>query len=128
MLESEPMIEATTDSGLARPRKPSARSRAARLAVAFVAVALIAGAVVAWGIRTRIDRASVVREKTLELAVPTVAVAHPRRGALRDEVVLPGNIQAFTDAPIYARANGYLKRWHRDIGARVKAGELLAEI
>ena len=60
----------------------------------------------------------------MELAVPTVAVAHPRMGALQDEVVLPGNIQAFIDSPIYARASGYLKRWYADIGARVKAGQI----
>ena len=47
---------------------------------------------------------------------------------MKDEVVLPGNIQAFTDSPIYARASGYLKQWNADIGARVKAGQVLAEI
>jgi RND family efflux transporter MFP subunit len=55
-------------------------------------------------------------------------VIHPRPGAKQDEVVLPGNIQAFTDSPIYARASGYLKRWYVDIGGRVKAGQVLAEI
>src|SRR5262249_46402015 len=49
-------------------------------------------------------------------------------GAPRDEIVLPGNMQAFVDAPIFARASGYLKRWYFDIGACVKAGQLLAEI
>ena len=47
---------------------------------------------------------------------------------MQDEVVLPGNIQAFIDSPVYARASGYLKRWYADIGARVKAGQILAEI
>ena len=49
-------------------------------------------------------------------------------GALQNEVVLPGNIQAFIDAPIFARASGYLKKWYADIGARVKAGQILADI
>jgi RND family efflux transporter MFP subunit len=57
-----------------------------------------------------------------------VAVIHPTRAAPSEEVVLPGNIQAFIDAPIYARTNGYLKRWYFDIGVRVKQGQLLAEI
>ena len=63
-----------------------------------------------------------------ELAIPTVAVIHPKPGALKNEVVLPGNIQAFTDSPIYARASGYLKQWNVDIGAHVKAGQVLADI
>ena len=49
-------------------------------------------------------------------------------GAPQTEIVLPGNIQAFNDSPIYARTNGYLKKWYVDIGAHVKAGQLLAEI
>ena len=55
-------------------------------------------------------------------------VIQPKPGAPHQEIVLPGNIQAFTDAPIYARTNGYLKKWYVDIGARVKAGQLLAVI
>ena len=62
------------------------------------------------------------------MAVPTVSVVHPRRGAATEEVVLPGNAQAYVATPIYARTNGYLKNWYFDIGAHVKAGELLAEI
>ncbi len=53
---------------------------------------------------------------------------HPKRGAAAEEVVLPGNAQAYVATPIYARTNGYLKNWYFDIGAHVKAGQLLAEI
>jgi RND family efflux transporter MFP subunit len=60
--------------------------------------------------------------------LPVVAVAHPKMGALENEVVLPGNIQAFIDSPVSARANGYVKQWFADIGARVKAGQPLAVI
>ena len=59
---------------------------------------------------------------------PSVAVIKPARGSPAEEVVLPGNIQAFIEAPIYARTNGYLRHWYFDIGARVKKGELLADI
>ena len=69
-----------------------------------------------------------MKQQTLDLAVPTVSVVHPQARRHEDEVVLPGNIQAFTDSPIYARASGYLKEWYVDIGARVKAGQVLAEI
>ena len=85
-------------------------------------------AVVSRGINSRARATSIVTAKTQDLAVPAVSVMQPQRGEPREEIVLPGNIQAFTDAPIYARTNGYLKRWYVDIGARVKAGELLAEI
>lgn len=69
-----------------------------------------------------------LRSETNELAVPSVIVVQPKPSAPGQEVILPANVQAFKDAPIYARTNGYLKRWYVDIGARVKAGQLLAEI
>ena len=62
-----------------------------------------------------------MRTETYDLAIPTVAVIHPKLGAPQSEIVLPGNIEAFTDSPIYARTNGYLKKWYVDIGARVNA-------
>src|SRR5579864_8587923 len=95
------------------------------LAVAAIA---IAGLVVVYGINSRIKAAASIRQETLDEAVTSVAVIHAKRGALTDEIVLPGNIQAFQDAPVYARTNGYLKKWYTDIGTRVKAGQLLAEI
>jgi RND family efflux transporter MFP subunit len=57
-----------------------------------------------------------------------VRTIQPKLGAPSEELVLPGNMEAYTDTPIYARTNGYLKRWYVDIGAHVKAGQLLAEI
>jgi RND family efflux transporter MFP subunit len=62
------------------------------------------------------------------MAIPTVTVIHPQRAAAAEEIVLPGNAQAYIATPIYARTSGYLKSWTFDIGARVKAGQLLAEI
>ncbi len=102
--------------------------RTFKVILVVVIALLIVGAVVVFGIKSRISAASVVREKTLEQAVPSVAVIHPKRGELKEEISLPGNIQAFVDAPVYARTSGYLKKWYTDIGTRVKAGELLAEI
>ena len=91
-------------------------------------VLLGAVGVVMWGVSTRTRALGVVTQETRDMAIPAVAVVTPTRGAPQEEIVLPGTIQAFTDAPIYARTNGYLKRWHVDIGARVQAGQLLAEI
>lgn len=103
-------------------------ARTIKIVVIFLVCLLLAGSIVVRGINSRIRAAAVVKQETLEQAIPTVAVIHPKRGSMKDEIVLPGNIQAFVDAPIYARTSGYLKAWHTDIGTRVKAGQLLAEI
>jgi RND family efflux transporter MFP subunit len=102
--------------------------RTLKVILIVVIAVLVAGTVVFRGIHSRIDAAAVIREKTLEQAIPSVSVIHPKRGELREEISLPGNIQAFVDAPVYARTSGYLKKWYTDIGTRVKTGELLAEI
>src|SRR6202162_3596632 len=95
--------------------------------IAVLVVIIVAGIVV-MGVVPRLKAKAALRTETTNLAIPTVAVIHPRRGDPEQEIVLPGNIQAFEDAPIYARTNGYLKKWYVDIGANVKSGQLLAEI
>jgi len=67
-------------------------------------------------------------KETETLAVPTVAVIHPSTEPSEEGLVLPGSMQAYVESPIYARTNGYLKKWYRDIGSRVRKGELLADI
>ena len=103
-------------------------ARTVKLIFLVLAVVLIAGAVVVRGINSRIKAAAIVKKETLDLAVPSVAVIHPKRGAMKDEIALPGNIMAFIDSPIYARTSGYLKKWYADIGTHVKSGQLIAEI
>jgi len=98
-----------------------------RWIVAVVAF-LIVAAVVISGIVPRVRARATLRTETNQLAVPTVLVVQPKHAAASQEIILPANVQAFKDAPIYARTNGYLKRWYVDIGGRVKAGQLLAEI
>ena len=93
-----------------------------------VAAFVIVAAVVISGIVPRVKARATLRAETNRLAVPTVIVVQPKRSAPGQEIVLPANVQAFKDAPIYARTNGYLRRWYADIGAHVKAGQLLAEI
>jgi len=95
--------------------------------ISIIALLIVAG-VVAAGILPRLKARAALKTETTDLAIPTVAVVQAKRGAPQQEIVLPGNIQAFTDAPIYARTNGYLRKWYVDIGAHVKAGQLLAEI
>jgi RND family efflux transporter MFP subunit len=81
-----------------------------------------------WGISTRAKSLDVVTRETRELAVPTVSVIAPERGSPQQEIVLPGTMQAFTDAGIFARAPGYLRKWYVDLGAPVRAGQLMADI
>ena len=80
------------------------------------------------GIEQRVATAKELVQATDEAATPVVNVTHPASAAPLQEIVLPGNTEAFTDSPIYARTNGYLTHWNFDIGARVKKGDLLAEI
>jgi membrane fusion protein, multidrug efflux system len=92
--------------------------------VAVIAVLLV----VVTGIRAREDASVKLREWTDDQAVPTVAVVLPDPKALNATIDLPGRLEAYYRAPIFARVNGYLKSWSVDIGAKVKAGEVIAEI
>jgi RND family efflux transporter MFP subunit len=99
----------------------------------FLVAALIAGGgllayAIHGGLTTRVAAESTLARSTEEAAIPIVNVIHPKDGAPLEELILPGNTQAFSDTPIFARTNGYLKRWFFDIGAHVKRGDLLAEI
>src|SRR3981189_3166625 len=125
-LESNPSEVSHTDSEQPRsaPSKPSLPWLLAGLAAAV----LILGTVIFSGIRERAHAETTLGVSTERAAVPTVNVVRPTSGAVSQEVVLPGNTQAFNDTPIYARTNGYLKRWYVDIGVHVKQGQLLAEI
>jgi RND family efflux transporter MFP subunit len=92
------------------------------------ATALVVAIVVVFGIHSRVAAETRLQQATFRAAVASVNVMHPQLGDRAQELVLPGNTQAFIDSPIYARTNGYLKRWYVDIGARVNKGQLLAEI
>jgi RND family efflux transporter MFP subunit len=94
----------------------------------FLLALVIAVLLVVFGILPRIQARTALRQETMRMAVPTVAVVQAKRSAPAQEIVLPANVQAFSDAPIYARTNGYLRRWYVDIGSHVQAGQLLAEI
>jgi membrane fusion protein, multidrug efflux system len=80
------------------------------------------------GIRAREDSGAKLREWTDEQSAPSVAVIYADPGALTQTLDLPGRLEAYYRAPIFARVSGYLKSWNADIGARVKAGDVIAEI
>jgi RND family efflux transporter MFP subunit len=96
--------------------------------IVLVLIVLAVAIVVIWGISSRRKASAELSQETRDLAIPTVSVIHPKPGAPQQEIVIPGDMQPYTDAPIFARTNGYLKRWYADIGANVKAGQILAEI
>jgi RND family efflux transporter MFP subunit len=108
-----------------RPERAPARGRARVVLAGFAIAALL---VAGFGIVTRVRARTALAEDARKTAAPYVSVFIPERGAPRQELLLPGTAQAFTDAPIYARTAGYLKKWYTDIGARVRKGQLLAEI
>jgi len=106
-------------------RSPVSRRKLGIFGAAAVIVALT---LVVSGIRAREDSSVKLREWTDDQAIPSVAVIYPDPGALTATIDLPGRLEAYNRAPIFARVNGYLKNWNVDIGARVKAGEVIAEI
>jgi RND family efflux transporter MFP subunit len=106
----------------------STTSARLRFSLGILIVVAIAAALVAYGVLPRVKARQELQDQTIHAAQPTVSVIRPQLSTPSEELVLPGNIQAFIDAPIYARTNGYLRRWYFDIGAHVRKGQLLAEI
>ncbi len=94
----------------------------------LLVVCLAVGMVIHSGIHSRVEAEAVLKRATQAAAIPSVTVTHPKAGSAAEQIVLPGNTQAYIDTPIYARTSGYLKKWYVDIGAHVNRGELLAEI
>jgi len=105
-----------------------ASARSPRGWIIGCAIFLVFAGIFAYGIISRLRHAATVRAETTQMSLPSVSVASPERSAPVQEIVLPGNVQPFTSAPIYARTNGYVKTWYADIGAHVKKGQLLAVI
>jgi RND family efflux transporter MFP subunit len=89
---------------------------------------LVAIALAVWGEVSRVLARSSLSKETAESAIPTVVTVTAQPSTLGEELVLPGAVQAFIEAPIYARTSGYLKSWNTDIGTQVTRGQLLAEI
>jgi membrane fusion protein, multidrug efflux system len=106
-------------------RPPPSRRKLGILGVVAVVGALT---LVVSGIRAREDSEVKLKQWTDDQAIPAVAVIYPDPGALTATIDLPGRLEAYYRAPIFARVNGYLKSWSADIGARVKAGETIAEV
>jgi RND family efflux transporter MFP subunit len=113
----EPSADDGTDKNLHR------KIRRYSLILLIVALSLAA-----WGEVSRVRARSSLGRETAQAAIPTVVTVIPNRTPLGEELVLPGTVQAYIEAPIYARTNGYLKAWGTDIGTQVTKGQLLGEI
>jgi RND family efflux transporter MFP subunit len=98
-----------------------------KLRLSFFAGAIVLVALAALGIESWFSRTQPIQQHSNKVTEMTVTVVHPTK-ALITIPVLPGQTQAYTDAPIFAQTSGYLRKWYFDIGAKVKAGDVLAEI
>jgi RND family efflux transporter MFP subunit len=113
--------------GLSQDQPRRFSGRRGRWLLALVVLAGVA-AVVFLGIRSRVKAQAALRTVTQQMAVPSVSIVLPKKAAPAQEVILPGNVQPLISSPIYARTDGYLRKWYFDIGAHVRAGQLLAVI
>jgi RND family efflux transporter MFP subunit len=102
-------------------------ARKRKIKFSFLAGAVVLMALVAIGVELRSSRTQLIQQHANKAAEMTVAVVHPQKASITIPV-LPGQTEAYTDAPIFAQTSGYLKKWYYDIGAKVKAGDVLAEI
>ncbi len=126
-IEQDEKETTTSYSAVAEPQK-SPRSVWRGLSIVLLLAAPTLGYAIYLGVTSRARASAALERETLANSVPTVATVRPKVTGGAEEIVLPGNMQAFIDTPIWARASGYLRVWHVDIGARVKRGQLLAEI
>lgn len=107
------------------PESPDSPGSGRTIGILFAIILLIA---IAYGVHLRASNERKLERATDEAAILTVNVVHPALGSSSQDLTLPGNVQAFTEAPIYSRTNGYLRKWYFDIGSHVRKGQLLAEI
>jgi RND family efflux transporter MFP subunit len=112
----------TGPANVALAQRSYKRWLGAGIAVIAVAALLISG------IWSRVRARAALNTETAQAALTAVSVVSPKQTAPADEIILPGNVQPYISSPIYARTNGYLKKWYFDIGAHVKEGQLLAVI
>jgi RND family efflux transporter MFP subunit len=122
---NEPRQTTSHDTETAPDQKPIKAGHGITAALVLVLILAVFAVI---GILSRRHTMNVLAERTNQLAPPSVIAITPKPGNPIQELTLPGNVTSYTDAPVYARTSGYLTHWYYDIGAKVKAGALLAEI
>jgi RND family efflux transporter MFP subunit len=110
------------------PPAQTRRSGRGKLILMYLVPFVLFAAVGIYAISAKRNASRVLAQQTTSNAVPIVDVVHASTMNAASDLVLPGALEAYVDSPIYARTDGYLKKWYRDIGSRVKQGELLADI
>jgi RND family efflux transporter MFP subunit len=123
--QEPPMAEPVADAEKPDPLRYQAPKRLKTIAVIIAGLFL---AVLVWGLLSRLAASHQLAASTDDAATPVVSIIHPQSNDAPRSLVLPGNVKAFYQAPIYAQVSGYLKQWNFDIGARVKQGDVLAVI
>lgn len=121
-------VENDMDRAAGNSTQSSAGSTPLKRWLLALVIFAIVGGLLFFGIRSRINAERKLRAITAQMAEPSVTVVQPKPSTPAQEIILPGNVQPFISSPVYARVNGYLKKWYFDIGAHVKAGQLLAVI
>jgi RND family efflux transporter MFP subunit len=119
------MTDVSTQSDSGSRNSPPRKSNLFLTFAVIVIVLVIVGAFLMFQRRSQYEA---LAKDTESLAVPTVAIIHPSAEPGDENLVLPSTLQPYVESPIYARTNGYLKKWYRDIGSRVSKGELLVDI
>jgi RND family efflux transporter MFP subunit len=128
METTEPLNDVGTSKETVSPAGVENRGFGRAAVFSAIAAGLAVGGFTYWGIHIRAAASTSLAFEAREAAIVSVDTVHPSLGASSSDIVLPANVQAFIDTPIYARTSGYLRRWYADIGTHVKEGELLAEI
>ena len=119
---------AMRSGGQTAPLNIETGKRSAKHWLVLASALIMAAVLLISGIWSRVRARTSLNTETAQAALTSVSVVSPKRTAPADEIILPGNVQPYISSPIYARTNGYLKKWYFDIGAHVKQGQLLALI
>jgi len=121
-------VEDVMNKDVESPRQEQPKGRSGKRLLWFLLVPALLVTSAFIGTKARQKTSQQLNATTKSLEVQTVSVIHPQRGQTSSDLTLPGMIQAFSQSPIYARVDGYVRNWHVDIGAHVTKGQLLAEI
>jgi RND family efflux transporter MFP subunit len=122
------MTQGTLNQPLQRQTAPPEKAKKRHFKFVFFLLIIAFGCLAAAGIMYRTANTQSLEQRSVGAAMQVVTVVHPQKAAITVPVQLPGETRAFTEAPIFAQTSGYLKKWYFDIGSRVKAGDVLADI